>query len=202
MNNNGEKKSNFKVALHEIMKGKLTNNSPEEKIPTAEKTHTVEAKEYNQEPSHKVEIKTNKNEATNVSEDTIIEGSIKSQSDLIIKGKINGDVESNKSINISGLVVGNVKGDSSISLEGSINGNITSVSIVNTSKESKITGDVDCGSLDVEGTIIGNINSANSVIMGANSFITGDIVAKTISIKEGAKIKGSLNINEVENIKK
>jgi hypothetical protein len=27
MNNNGEKKSNFKVALHEIMKGKLTNNS-------------------------------------------------------------------------------------------------------------------------------------------------------------------------------
>ena len=201
MNNNGEKKSNFKVALHEIMKGKLTNNSPEEKIPTAEKTHTVEAKEYNQEPSHKVEIKTNKMKLL-MFQKIIIEGSIKSQSDLIIKGKINGDVESNKSINISGHVVGNVKGDSSISLEGSINGNITSVSIVNTSKESKITGDVDCGTLDVEGTIIGNINSANSVIMGANSFITGDIVAKTISIKEGAKIKGSLNINEVENIKK
>jgi len=61
-------------------------------------------------------------------------------------------------------------------------------------KESKVTGDINCQELECDGSITGNVNASNSVYLGANSMIKGNVTAKSISVKEGSQIKGSLEI--------
>lgn len=190
---NEEKKSNFKVALNEIMKGNLGTSNTED----------ISSKKETQEPVPSIKTdkksvnsdKEVKNTAsTIISEDTIIEGSIKSKSDLIVKGKVLGDIESDKSINICGNVEGNVKSSSTVLLEGFVNGNLSSNGLLKISKDSKIVGDVECQVLETNGIITGNINAKESVNIGSNSVIEGNISSKTLTVEEGSKIKGLFEI--------
>lgn len=189
-----ENKGNFKVALNEIMKGNLsasdkyslsakkeTPKDPVDSIKTV-----IKPVVSNQEVKHSV--------STIISEDTIIEGSIKSKSDLIVKGRVIGDIESDKSINICGNVEGNVKSSSTVLLEGLVNGNLSSNGLLKISKDSKIVGDVECQVLETNGIITGNINAKESVNIGSNSVIEGNISSKTLTVEEGSKIKGLFEI--------
>lgn len=211
MKNNPEKKSNFVLALDEIMKGKSSQTGVQENEDTKvvdaitnddEKTEarvnntedeTIETMVTNDE-TEKIEKRINKNETSIILGDVIIDGSIKSKSNLIIKGRINGDVESSGNVSMSGHVDGNVRGASLISLDGSIHGNISGESLVTVSKDSKVLGDIRCKKLELDGNVIGNINTTGSLTIGSNSIIKGNIVSRSISILEGAKVRGNLEV--------
>ncbi|MBP1926986.1 cytoskeletal protein CcmA (bactofilin family) [Sedimentibacter acidaminivorans] len=199
MEKSTEKKNNFKVAFDEIIKGKVntsSNNLKEEK--SSEKFEEIEPilpvadKAVN---NLEINFKHNSNsDSTIISEETIIEGSIKTKANLIIRGDINGDVESEKDIEIIGNVVGNVKGNSTIFLKGSINGNVSGHILLTLIKESKVTGDINGQELECDGSVTGNVNASNSVYLGPNSIVKGNIISKSITVKEGAQIKGSMEI--------
>ena len=202
MEKSTEKKNNFRTALDEIVKGKLnttSNNQEKERLP--EETLYVTPVEPVETLVHKEFDKLNKeykpnqsSESTIISEGTIIEGSIITKANLIIQGDVNGDVESEKDIEIIGHIMGNVKGNNTTFLKGSINGNVSGPKMFTMTKESKVTGDISCQELECDGSITGNVNASNSVYLGANSMIKGNVTAKSISVKEGAQIKGSLEI--------
>lgn len=198
-----EKKNNFKIALDEIMKGKL-NTSPENKEQEKLFKQPEEPKKVEQviiplvrkepENSNLNSIPDFNAESTIISEGTVIEGSIITKSNLIVQGDVNGDIESEKDIEIIGRIVGNVKGNNTIFLKGSINGNVSGPNVFTLTKDAKVIGDINCQELECDGNITGNINAASSVYLGANSMIKGNVVSKSISIKEGSQIKGSLEI--------
>lgn len=208
MKKDTEKKSNLKIALDELLKGNLKTSPPAEELSDLKvvpESPIINVKKDEMELKKpyipdkieaNVKMKANvKIEATVISEDTIIEGSIKSRGDLIIRGKVYGDVENEKGISISGYVEGNVKGNNEVSLEGSINGNFTSPSLLTITKESKIVGDVNCQRLESDGSITGNITASETVYIGSNSIVIGNIIAKSLSVKEGAKISGLFEIS-------
>ena len=189
-----DKMSNFKTALHEIMGRNLSASNTD---------NTKVYKELPDKPIDSIEsIKNQTDSDLNVnnagfsiiSEDTIVEGSIKSKSDLIVKGKVLGDIENEKNIIIYGHVEGNVISSNNVTLEGLIIGNLKSSGLLKLAKESKVIGDVDCLSLETNGIISGNINVKESVNIGPYSEIEGNVTAMTLTIKEGAKIKGSFDI--------
>lgn len=199
MDKNAEKKNNFRVAFDEIVKGKIntsTNNQEQEKrFEEPENDIPVIPVVHKEVDNFKKEYKPNSSaENTIISEGTIIEGSIISKSNLIIQGDVNGDVESEKDIEIMGHIMGNVKGNSIISLKGSINGNVSGSNMLTLTKESKVIGDINCKELECDGSIAGNVNASNSVYLGTNSIIKGNVTSKSISVKEGSQIKGSLEI--------
>lgn len=195
-----EKKNNFKIALDEIMKGKLSTSSDskeQEKLPEESKVieHVVPPIIHNELDNLKKDYKPNSSaENTVISEGTIIEGSIITKSNLIIQGDVNGDIESEKDIEIVGRIMGNVKGINSVFLKGSINGNVSGPNVFTMTKDSKVIGDINCQELECDGSISGNVSASTSVYLGSNSMIKGNVVAKSISVKEGAQIKGSLEI--------
>ena len=210
MKNNPEKKSNFGLALDEIMKGKLGNSEVEEKVSSEDTNEDDKINEINDNENKTetaedtydnakiMETKVNRNETSVILADVVINGSIKSKSNLIIKGRINGDVESQGNISMSGHVDGNVKGSSLISLEGSVHGNVSSENLVTISQASKVLGDISCNKLELDGNVIGNINTSGSLTIGSNSVIKGNIVSKSISILEGAKVRGNLEVVDDE----
>jgi len=197
-----EKKNNFRTAFDEIVKGKLntsSNNQERERL-SEDAVHLTPVElvvpMVNKELDNlKKDYKPNQSsENTIISEGTIIEGSIMTKANLIVQGDVNGDVESEKDIEIIGHIMGNVKGNNTIFLKGSINGNVSGPKMFTMTKESKVAGDINCQELECDGSITGNVNSSNSVYLGANSMIKGNVTAKSISVKEGAQIKGSLEI--------
>lgn len=196
-----KEKSNFFIALDEIMNVKNKIGEDEESKTVLEnKEADIPEKKVN--PPSKIDFKnvnkeintSTQKEATIISESTVIDGSISSKENLVIKGSINGDVSGENDIIISGHIEGDVKGGSTISLKGTVNGNITNGGKITISKDSQITGNANCTTLFLDGKIIGNINASTSVIMGSNSVVKGNVSSKSISIEEGAKIKGSLNV--------
>lgn len=210
MEKGAEKKNNFRIALDEIMKGKMNTSLSDTKEPEKmpEESLVVEhvVPIINKEPENNTNnILNNLNininnsyrasgENTVISEGTVIEGSIITKSNLIVQGDVNGDIESEKDIEIIGRIMGNVKGNNSVFLKGSVNGNVSGPTVFTMTKESKVIGDINCQELECDGNITGNVNATVSVYFGANSIIKGNVIAKSISVKEGSQIKGSMEI--------
>jgi len=194
-----DKKNNFKVAFDEIIKGKSSTSSNiqkeenfSEKYEEIKHVLPVIDSDVN---NIKVDYKANLNtDSTIISEGTIIEGSIKTKANLIIRGDVNGDIESEKNIEIAGNVMGNVKGTSAIFLKGTITGNVSGHTILTLIKESKVIGDISGQEIECDGSINGNVNASSSVYLGPSAIVKGNVIAKAISVKEGAQIKGSMEI--------
>jgi len=194
-----ERKNNFKVAFDEMIKGKSgVSNYGEKEEKLSEKYEEIKhfSPASNKETNDiKVDYKANLNsDSTIISEGTTIEGSIKTKANLIIQGDVNGDIESEKNIEIAGNVVGNVKGTSSIFLKGTITGNVSGHTILTLIKESKVIGDISGQELECDGSVNGNVNASSSVYLGPSAIIKGNVTSKAISVKEGAQIKGSMEI--------
>nr|WP_312578282.1 polymer-forming cytoskeletal protein [Sedimentibacter sp.] len=199
MEKSTDKKNNFMVAFDEIIKGKAntsSHNLKEEKL-SEEPEKIKSTSQVDDKIVKNLEINPKNNldsDSTIVSEGTVIEGSIKTKANLIIRGDVNGDVESEKDIEIVGNVVGNVKGNNTIFLKGSINGNVSGHILLTLVKESKVIGDISGQELECDGSVTGNVKASNSVYLGANSIIKGNVVSKSITVKEGAQIKGNMEI--------
>ena len=87
-----------------------------------------------------------------------------------------GDIESANPGRIDGNVSGNISVDSKLFIgeTACVNGNISAVHII---IQGRVEGDIDC---------------KNKVVICNSAIINGNILAKTIDIKEGSVINGSV----------
>jgi cytoskeletal protein CcmA (bactofilin family) len=94
------------------------------------------------------------------------------------------------------FIEGDIRGEENLLLEGSIKGNIDMGKhnfIVG--PNGRFEGEISAQNVGVNGQIIGSVNAKGKVEIKNEADMIGDIKANSISVEEGAYLKGSIELN-------
>lgn len=136
----------------------------------------------------------NAEEVTVITKGTTINGGIKSDTSLVVKGTIEGDVECQGKLTITGRVAGNTIASEIYVNTPRLEGDINSKGIVKIDVGTVVIGNVNCTSVLVSGAVKGNIEVNGPVIVDSTAVVKGDIKAKSIQINSGAVIDGHCSL--------
>ena len=91
---------------------------------------------------------------------------------------------------------GDLRGEEDLRIEGDVSGTIQlRNSNLTIGKEGKIHADVYAKSITVDGTMDGDIYGSERVSIRATARMTGNVTAPRVSIEEGARFKGSIEMD-------
>ena len=136
------------------------------------------------------EVEDDTQEVTVITKGTTINGGIKSDTSLVVKGTIEGDVECEGKLTITGKVAGNTIASEIYVNTPRLEGDINSRGIVKIDVGTVVIGSISCTSVLVAGAVKGNIEVNGPVIVDSTAVVQGDIKAKSIQINSGAVIDG------------
>lgn len=132
-------------------------------------------------------------ETTIISRNTRISGDISSFANVNVEGSVQGDIKLTKNISVSGKVVGNIECNNAVMAGAQMQGSISSKGQVQMDHDSVLLGNIDTQYLDLNGRIKGNVDVGGKAEFKNDAVIVGDITASTISVIDGAVIKGYVN---------
>ena len=140
------------------------------------------------------EVEDDAQEVTVITKGTTINGGIKSDTSLVVKGTIEGDVECEGKLTITGKVAGNTIASEIYVNTPRLEGDINSRGIVKIDVGTVVIGSISCTSVLVAGAVKGNIEVNGPVIVDSTAVVQGDIKAKSIQINSGAVIDGHCSL--------
>lgn len=140
------------------------------------------------------EVEDDSQEVTVITKGTTINGGIKSDTSLVVKGTIEGDVECEGKLTITGKVSGNTIASEIYVNTPRLEGDINSRGIVKIDVGTVVIGSISCTSVLVAGAVKGNIEVNGPVIVDSTAVVKGDIKAKSIQINSGAVIDGHCSL--------
>lgn len=136
-------------------------------------------------------IQKNKKPMNFFASDMVIEGSLYSESDVRIEGRIHGDIVCKGNVEISGTIEGNIEGLNVMISNAEVTGNIKATESV-FSTASTVTGDINTQTADINSSITGNIAATRMLVIRRSAAIRGNISAASITIEENAILDGSV----------
>lgn len=140
------------------------------------------------------EVENDAQEVTVITKGTTINGGIKSDTSLVVKGTIEGDVECEGKLTITGKVAGNTIASEIYVNTPRLEGDINSRGIVKIDVGTVVIGSISCTSVLVAGAVKGNIEVSGPVIVDSTAVVKGDIKAKSIQINSGAVVDGHCSL--------
>lgn len=94
---------------------------------------------------------------------------------------------------------GDVRGDEDLRIEGDISGTVQlKNSNLTIGKEGKVTADVYAKSITVHGTTEGDLYATERVNIHVDAHVRGNITAPKVGLEEGARFKGSIEMDQEE----
>jgi cytoskeletal protein CcmA (bactofilin family) len=90
---------------------------------------------------------------------------------------------------------GEINFQDAIRIEGLIQGKVTGEGRVIIAQRGKVMGDIMAAQIIVEGTVQGNITAADRLEITGTAQVAGDLRALRLTIAEGAKIVGRLDVD-------
>jgi cytoskeletal protein CcmA (bactofilin family) len=96
------------------------------------------------------------------------------------------------------LDVNSLTGSESLRVDGMVKGNINLESSFTVGEPGSITGNIKANSVIIAGSVVGNITSETIVHITSTAKIVGNIEALNIIVDEGAKLKGTYRIGDLE----
>ncbi len=109
-----------------------------------------------------------------------------------------GAAENTLSIISTGTIVsGDVECLGVLRVDGQLNGNVRNARQVVLSHEGAITGDISADEVVLGGVVDGAVTAAGRLELQSTAVVNGDITTKSIVVMEGARINGSLRMNEL-----
>ncbi len=133
-------------------------------------------------------------QTTVISKGTVITGDIKSEGNLEVYGAVTGGIMATGNIKINGKQIGDIQGSSITLSSCTVRGNITATEDMNIDSDSVIIGDIRTKNLMINGRLQGNIQAKNSITCQSNAIVIGDLKAATVTVNNGAKLQGKLEI--------
>jgi len=135
-----------------------------------------------------------KNDDTNELQDANLTKSEKTFGSLRSKaaGRGDGAAVIGRSIQING----DLRGDEDLRIEGDVSGTVElKNSALTIGKEGKVKAGVYARSIVVDGETRGDLYASELVSVHVNARVQGNIIAPKVSIEEGAKFKGSIEMD-------
>jgi cytoskeletal protein CcmA (bactofilin family) len=83
-------------------------------------------------------------------------------------------------------------------LKGRVEGSIQHTASLKISKEGSVKGNVKAKQITVDGTVEGNLFGAETVTVEASARVTGDIHSRRVSLIEGSRFKGRIDMDYSE----
>ncbi len=152
----------------------------------------LEARTMSAENVEDLDVSTD--EVTVITKGTTINGGIKSDTSLVVKGTIEGDVECAGKLTITGRVAGNTNASEIYVNTPRLEGDLNSKGIVKIDVGTVVIGGISSTSVVVAGAVKGNIEVNGPVIIDSTAVVKGDIKAKSIQINSGAVIDGHCSL--------
>ena len=92
---------------------------------------------------------------------------------------------------------GDLTGSEDLLVQGAFKGKISLPDrAVTVDSKAEIEGDIEAGDVFIAGSVTGNIRAAGRVALDAAARVNGDITAARISIQDGARFKGAIQMNK------
>ena len=140
------------------------------------------------------DLEVSTDEVTVITKGTTINGGIKSDTSLVVKGTIEGDVDCAGKLTITGRVAGNTNASEIYVNTPRLEGDLNSKGIVKIDVGTVVIGGINSTSVVVAGAVKGNIEVNGPVIIDSTAVVKGDIKAKSIQINSGAVIDGHCSL--------
>ncbi len=136
----------------------------------------------------------NSRETTVITKGTTINGGIKSDTSLIVKGVIEGDVECEGKLTITGRVAGNSTASEIYINTPRLTGNLVSKGSVKVDVGTVVIGSISSASVVVAGAVKGDIDVNGPIIVDSTAVVQGNIIGKSIQINSGAVVDGMCSL--------
>ena len=98
-------------------------------------------------------------------------------------------------------IKGTIEGDENLIIEGSVDG---AVNLPNNDltvgASGKVTADLDAKTVKIDGQVTGDIAGTEKVIVSKTGLVRGNIVAPRVTLEDGAKFKGSIDMDPSESV--
>lgn len=90
---------------------------------------------------------------------------------------------------------GEVSGDEDLVIEGRVEGKITlRQNVVTVGAKGRVAAEIHARAVLVDGEVDGNVNAEEQVVLRKTSRVRGDVVAPRVTIEDGARFKGSIDM--------
>lgn len=139
-------------------------------------------------------VEDNSEETTVITKGTTINGGIKSDTSLVVKGVIEGDVECQGKLTITGHVAGNSTASEIYVNTPRLEGSLNSHGSVKIDVSTVVIGSITSASVVVAGAVKGDIDVNGPVIIDSTAVVKGSVFAKSIQINSGAVIDGNCSL--------
>ena len=96
------------------------------------------------------------------------------------------------------LDVNTLTGAESVRIDGTLKGNVDIEDVFTVGQTGSIYGNISAQTVTVAGNVVGNITSKGLIHITSTAKIVGNVQAVDIIIDEGAKLKGTFTIGDVE----
>lgn len=154
-----------------------------------------EKNEYSSKPdkdSSNLEITrmNDNNEVTIIAPGTFINGNIKSEGSVDVKGAVTGDVDCQGKLSVLGRITGNCSAYEIYITSDRLLGSVISETSIIIGQGAIIMGDITATSAVISGAVKGNIDVDGNVVVDSTAIIKGNIRAKSIQINKGAIFEG------------
>jgi cytoskeletal protein CcmA (bactofilin family) len=93
------------------------------------------------------------------------------------------------------VVKGNVTGSGDVVVEGQIEGRVDLDDQLTIEQGGRVLADVALRDLTVHGEMNGDVVAQNQVVISSTAAVVGDIKAPRVVIQDGAKFKGSIEMD-------
>jgi cytoskeletal protein CcmA (bactofilin family) len=93
-------------------------------------------------------------------------------------------------------VEGNIVSDQDLIIQGQVRGSITAkANVVTVGIDGQLNADILAKIVKIEGAVIGDIIGEEKVVIAKTGNVVGNIQAPRVNLEEGAKFKGSIEMN-------
>ena len=105
----------------------------------------------------------------------------------------------NALIGASIRINGDVSGDENLTIEGLVEGSIDLASNeVTIGKSGRVNADVTAKMIRIDGEVKGNISGHEKVVISKTGKVQGNIIAPRVTLEDGAKFRGSIDMDPSE----
>lgn len=132
-------------------------------------------------------------EMTIISKNTLVLGDIRSFAGISIEGSVKGQVDVTKDAYISGKLLGGLKCNNAAMRGSSLQGDTLAKGNVQLDNNSVLLGNLNAQYANVDGKVKGNLDISGKVEVDSNAVILGDVRTSTLTVVDGANIKGFVN---------
>ena len=196
------KKDNFGQAMYEMFGVGKDGAATPEKAETAEKSEPVKATVEQpkavvvEKPAAPVApaASAKVNKVTYLAEGTVMEGTLRTKSDVEICGEFKGEIVSEGKVTMHTSMDGNITAANLVIVSCKMKGDIAVSDTVTLDEATYVEGNITAANVNCAGKIKGDLDVRENLTLEESAQVNGNIQIGSMSIARGAKMTGNITM--------